>query len=390
MRITGVKSTANPEVTALDTAIRDHDGNPYTEANPLRTQTKIYGADGVYTADVVYEDGLRKLATTKKVQIESLAGVHENASNYISWKEVSVGDTLRIEIDPTPQSPYLDKTFTVQAGEDRFAFAVRIELELNQDFVEFQPWFKATLVDDNSILFIEAKNIGEAGANEAIDSFRVTGTGTIALTVFKGYDNWYMRSSTIQASKSSKDPRLGVFGVEGTVETRSADVTGLFAVQPYANNDPLQVDMDVNGTLNNPVEFTFPMDLLDDIFISEIRFFGLANGIQFTQFLSQNQPLSNGIEIEIKADNSVITLPIIYTTEDFADKFAFGGGDNFSLYIQSGVDKFLASFTSVTFPLRRQGTFGTGNDDYIKVRINDNISQITQLQAAVVGFRQEA
>lgn len=357
--------------------------------------TRIVGSDEVYAADVVLEDGIKKLATTKKVQIESLAGVQESATNYVFWEEVSVGDTLRFEIDITDQSPAFDQTFTVLAGEDRFTFATRIELELNQDFVNFQPHFKATRVDDNSIIFFEAKNIGEAGENLTLDSFRATGTGTIVATLGKGFDNWERRTSTIQASKSSKDPRLGIFGVEGTVETRTADVSGLFALQPYANGNPIEHFMNINasnaGAQNvGPTVFTFPMDVVDDIFVSEIRFFGLDSGIQFTNFLGRNTALTNGIMIEIKSDNSTITLPLIQSTEDFADKFAFGGGDNFQLYIQAGADKFSAVFISSPFPLRRSGTFGVGSDDYIKITIDDNLSQIIQLEAAIVGVVREA
>ena len=327
--------------------------------------------------------------------LQSLAGVQESATNYAFWEEVSVGDTLRIEIDESDQSPAFDQTFTVLVGEDRFSFATRVELELNQDFVNFQPHFRATRVDDNSIMFFEAKNIGEAGENLTVGSFRATGTGTITATLGVGFGNWERRTSTIQASKSSKDPRLGIFGVEGTVETRTADVSGLFAMQPYANDDPVQYFMNINAANTGPgnvgpTVFTFPMDMVDDIFVSEIRFFGLDSGIQFTKFLGRNNALSNGIRIEIKSDNSTITLPIIQTTEDFADKFAFGGGDNFQLYIQAGADKFSAVFLTSPFPLRRSGTFGVGNDDYIKITIDDNLAQITQIESAVVGVVREA
>lgn len=372
------------EAASVQDFIDNYQGN----ANKI-AGTTIRGQNGLYQADVIFEDGLYKLATDKKVQVESLAGVQENASNYLWWEEVATGDTLRIVIPLTDASPIYDETFTVQAGEDRFTFATRIELEMNQDFVNFQPWFKATKVDDNSIIFLEAKNIGEAGENITLASFNVYGTGTIAATLNKGFDNWQRRTSTIQASKSTKDPRLGVFGVEGTVETRTADVSGLYEVQPYTNDDPAQYRMDINpgGT---PAVFTFPMDPINDIFVSEIRFFGLDSGIQFTNFLGRNSALTNGIYLEIKSDNNVITLPLLKTTEDFADKFAFGGGDNFQLYIQSGADKFLASFLTAPFPLRRSGTFGVGNDDYIKIFIQDNLSQVTQLESAVVGVVREA
>lgn len=347
------------------------------------------GDGELYRASVILEDGIYKLATTKKVNVESLSGVQEAASNYFFYELVAVGDTLLIEIAATPASPSFSKLFTVLAGENRFTFAGRVVLELNSDFVNFQPYFKAYQVKDNSVIFIENKTIAEAGENKAIDSFKVTGTGTIAISLQRAFDNFERRSSVVQASKSIKDPRLAVFGIEGVVESRSADVGGLFVLQPYRNNNPALIDLNVNPTLPF-TEFTFPMLPLDDIFVNEIRFFGIDAAIKFEQFLGNNSVLANGIEVTIKTDNEIVTLPRIRATEDFADKFAFGGGDNFQLYVQSGGDKFLASFLSAPFPLRRAGAWGPGNDDYIKIRIYDNISTIDYFQSAVIGFTREA
>lgn len=342
----------------------------------------------IYRASVILEDGLYKLATTKKVNVESLSGVNNNASNYLFFEDVATGDTLTINISATDASPAFSDTFTVQAGEDRFTFTARVVLELNQDFTNFQPYHKATQVKDNSIIFIEAKTIGEAGENEAVDSFTVSGTGTLSSTLQRSFDNYIKRSAVIQASKSSTDPRLGIFGIEGTVENRDTSVDGLVVIQPYSGGNPANIDLNING--NNPVEFTFPMDTIFDYFITEIRIFALDSNISFGKFLGRNQPLSTGIKVEIKTDNNLVELPLIKTTEDFADKFAFGGGDNFQLYVTSGSDKMIASFISSAFPLRRSGTFGTGNDDFIKITIQDAIQQVGYLQAAIVGYRREA
>ena len=52
----------------------------------------------------------------------------------------------------------------------------------------------------------------------------------------------------------------------------------------------------------------------------------------------------------------------------------------------------LASFITPSFPLRRLGTFGVGNDDFIKITIQDadNLSQVGSLQAAIIGTSSEA
>lgn len=351
--------------------------------------TRIVGRDEVYAADVILEDGIYKLATSKKVEVDSLSGKQDTATNYFEFKAVALNDTLRIEIDATPLTPLLDKTFTVLGGEDQYDFAARVVLELNQNFVDFQPYFKATQVKDNSIIFIESKIVGEAGENVTQNSFRITGTGTITNFLQRAFDNWERRTSIVQASKSARDPRLAVFGIEGTVESRSADVKGLFVIQPYRNGNPTLINMNIDPVGNQV--FTFPMDVLDDIFISEIRFFALDSNISFGKFLGRNFT-ATGIKIDIKTDNNTITLPLIRNTEDFADLFSFGGGDNFSLYIQSGADKMLASFLSSPFALRRKDTFGIGNDDYIRITIQDadNFSSVTKLQAVIVGYKREA
>lgn len=347
--------------------------------------TRIVGSNEIYAADVVLEDGLRKLATTKKVNVESLSGVQEAATNYFFVNSVADGQTLRIQIAATEGAPALDETFTVGIGETKIEFTTRIILELNQDFINFQPYYKALDIDDNAAVFILAKTVGEAGEGTAIDDFLLSGT----VDYTRAFDDLVRRSAVVQASLSTKDPRLGVFGIEGTVESVSADVSGLFIIQPYTNDDPLQIEMAINPAGGAQV-FTFPCDILDDIFISEIKFFALDSGITYPNFLGRNSALTNGILVEIKTNNNMVQLPLLKATDDFADKFTFGGNSNFQLDKPSGSDKVTASFISQPFPLRRQGTYGAGNDDYIKITIQDNLSQVTKLQAIVEGTRRES
>lgn len=357
---------------------------PSINKNRVTLRDRVTG----YEPDIVLEDGIKKIATTKLVQIESLAGKQRAATNYFYINTVSDGETLTIDIDATDTAPAFNETFTVGVSETKFEFAERIELELNQDFVNFQPYYKAIKVDDNAIIFIEAKNIAEAGENATANSFQLSGTVDYTLA----FDDLIRRGSTVQASLSSEDPRLAVFGISGTVESRSADVSGLLIVQPYHSGVSTNISMKLDGSVT-PIEYTFPMDSLNDYFISEIKFFGLDNGIQFgtSRFLGINTALTNGIQIEIKTDNNVITFPLIKTTQDFDDKFAFGTSD-LQVFFSSGDDKFTASFLtdSNPFPLRRSGTFGTGNDDYIKIRIRDDLTSISQFQAIVQGVKREA
>lgn len=343
----------------------------------------VVGGNEEYAADVILEDGVRKLAVSKLVQVDSLSGRQLNATNYFFVNSVSTGQTLRIEIDASQYAPALDLTFTVQAGESAIDFITRVILELNQDLVNFQPYFRAQDIDDNAAIFISSKAVGEAGENSTTGSFRVSGTVPTTLA----FDDFIRRGSVIQASRSATDPRLGIFGIQGTVESRDASVEGLYVQQPF-NGSPGVIDLNVNGS-GTPQVFTFPMDALDDLFITEIKFYGRDNGIQFSNFLGNNGSLTNGILVEIKTDNNMIQLPPIRTTDDFDDVFSFGGS-NFDVYFASGDDKFSARFLSSAFPLRRTGTFGVGNDDYIRITIRDNLTNINYLRCIVSGFSQEA
>jgi len=349
--------------------------------------TRLFGSNELHAVDVILEDGVKKLVTTTTVTVESLNGFDDISDNWFFINSVgATGDTLRLEIDATDGAPLLDKTFTVLIGEDRYQFTTRIVLELNQDFTNFQPYYKASKVKNNAIVHISSKFFGEFGENTTLDSFRVSWTGTINAP--RAFDDFIRRGKVTSLSRAEDDPRYGVLGISGTTVSRAADIGGL-TVNPFLNNG--SASMLVNGSAVSPVVFTFPMAAFKDKFIREVRFYGAGNGIVFTKFLSKNQPLSEGIEVEIKTNNQVIFLPFIKTTEDFQAKFAFGSGDNFQLSLASGADVFLAVFISDNpFPLKAIGTFGVGNDDYIKIRIRDNISSgITNLEALAFGFEQE-
>lgn len=347
---------------------------------------KLRGSDGLYDVDVVLEDGVKKLVTTTTVKVESLNGFDDLADNWIYVNDAPVGSTLRILISATAGAPALDKTFTVLAGEDRYSFSQRVIVELNNDFVNFYPYYKAVRVKDNSILHISSKFFGEYGENTAAGSFSVIVTG--GLSAYVAFDDFIRRGKVVGLSRSEDDPRYGILGISGEVASRSGDIGGLFVTQPKNLGS---VSLLVDGT--TPKVFTFPMFATDDIYIREIRFFGKGNGIKFGQFLSKaGGGLSNGIRVEIKTDNKYVELPRLKLTEDFKDKFAFGSGDNFQLYIQSGGDSFSAVFISESpFPLRKAGAFGVGADDYIKITIEDNIvSGITSLESLCFGYTREA
>ena len=82
-------------------------------------------------------------------------------------------------------------------------------------------------------------------------------------------------------------------------------------------------------------------------------------------------------------------MPLIKTTADFKNKFAFGeGAAGFELIVASGRDDFIAVFSfNNPFLLRVAGTFTT--DDFIKIEIRDNLGQVGELEFIAKGFEKE-
>lgn len=355
--------------------------------NNTGKEFKIIGNDGLHSPDVILQDGWKKLMTDTVVRVESLNGFDDLADNWIYVNTTPVGATLTILISATEGAPAINKTFTVLTGETRYSFVQRIINELNSDFGGFHDYYRASKIKDNSIIHISSKFFGEFGENKTNGSFSVTTTG--GLSAYVAFDKFERRGKVVGLSRSEDDPRYGILGISGEVASRSGDIGGLYVNQPKNLGS---TSLKVNGSVT-PVEFTFPMVATEDIYIREIRFFGSGNGIKFGQFLSQSGGgLTNGIKIQIKTDNQFIELPLIKTTEDFRDKFAFGTADNFQLTVQSGGDSFLAVFyADAPFPLRHIGTFGPGNDDYLKVFIQDNLTAgLIKLDSLVFGYSREA
>jgi len=142
--------------------------------------------------------------------------------------------------------------------------------------------------------------------------------------------------------------------------------------------------------------YLVPVDTDEDIFISQIRCFGGCNGIKFSQHLCKNQDLAVGVNFTIRSDNETTTLPNIKATEDWKNFFSFPfPGTAFRIDVQAGNDQFVATFSpQLSFVIRKSGTFGAGNDDFIKITINDDLTgaqggNLAELRCIAEGFREE-
>lgn len=372
----------------------------------LATQAEIVGSDSynvLRTVETVQRtDGLYALATQSLVTVESTFGYDQNPDTWFRIINTGLaGDTLTIYIggtnnDPTTpdrDDPPYSRVFTVQASEvgDEIKLRDRIVQELNGDplFNKQGINFKAQNATDRPIVHITSNKFslsGEAWERPFLGDFQVTTTGSA--DVFVGYDNVISRSKPVSISRDFDSPhRLGLFGITGQVQVTAKDLEDLFIENATRDGDGVTNSMSVNGSLANPIEYNILAQEDTTIFIEELRFFGAANGIKFGNFLAQNSALTNGIYIEIKSNDTITTFPIIKTTDDFKNRFAFGqGAGGFSLQIASGRDDFIAVFTfNNPFLLQPAGTFTI--DDYIKVFVRDNLTNgVIQLEFVAKGF----
>ena len=156
-------------------------------------------------------------------------------------------------------------------------------------------------------------------------------------------------------------------------------VGNLLFQNAFEVGNPTNDNMNQNGSLGSPVEFRIDPDPTVDLIINSFAFSAFDGGMKIDKFLGQNSALTNGLLVEIKSDDSMFQFEPIQTTQDFDALFSWGSGRSFELIFASGNDSMVSRFgPSTPFLLRSQGTFGT--DDYIKIFIQDNLSNIAQLR----------
>jgi hypothetical protein len=360
-----------------------------------RVQTKVRG------------DGLNALVTDATVVVETTFGQDQQPDSWFKIVDTGgAGTTWTLDIAGTtadPSAPDRDvpayqKVFTVLGPEagDELAFRDRVIQELNQDVVFKNTVFlKAEKATDRGIIHIFSEKFslsGEFYERPLAGDFNVTiggapGDGVVVI----GFDNLISRSKAVSITKDFDSPhRLGLFGITGQVFVTAKDLSDLFIERASEDGLGVNYDLGVNGS-GTPVEFLINASPSTDVFVEEIRLFGQGNGIQFKGWLTSNNPLNNGLQIEIQSDNIVTILPLLFTTADIKNKFALGQGDatGFRLDIASGRDEFLGVFKFANpFIMRVQGTFTV--DDHIKITVADNL-QATQaeLEFLAKGFEKE-
>mgnify|MGYP003641032423 CR=1 FL=1 len=360
--------------------------------NRLATQATLTGRDGIYEADVTLVDGNPSLRTFGIQAIESLKGFDQIADTwfYIGSKLDTQGvgangDVVTVTIaagDDAIKFPAVSVDTTVQTGDDETDLANRIVLNLNNDADFVTNYFARRIDEDATTVYITARFPGPSGSRPNVSDFQVSATGTTIVTA--AWDNIIQRSKVTSLARDPSNPTLGVLGISGSVTAGEGDVTGRI-IETFKNNG--SDDLQVNGS-NTPVSFRVEASAISERFINTIRFEALGNGIQFTNFISKNGALTNGVLLTIRSRDSQITFPAILTTEDFGSFFSRGPSD-YDVYDVSGTDYFRATLTfAAPFQLYKQGTFAT--DDFLEVVIQDNLSTgLTQFKAIAFGFERD-
>jgi hypothetical protein len=362
--------------------------------NRLCTQTTITGGNGVHEADVILEDGERKLRSKADVTVNSLRGFDPIADTWfwIGTEQDTLGvggagDTVRVQIaagDNPTLFPAVDVTTTVLAGDDETILGNRIVSNLNANANFVLNYFARRLDEDAVTVYITARYPGPAGARPNTNDFQVSATGTTTVTA--AFDAINQKQKNTSLARDPANPTLGVLGISGSVTAGEGDVTGRiieFAQRDLDDSEDLRVDGSVT-----PEEFHIHASATAERFFTSLRFEALGSGIQFSNFLSKNGKLTNGVIVTIRSNDSEVSFPAITATEDFASFFSRGPSD-FDLYDVAGADYFRSTLTfAAPFQLFKIGTFAT--DDYIKVTINDDLSSgLTQFKFIGFGFERD-
>ena len=378
--------------------------------NNGRSNTTLVGKDSLAQdrkiQSVVRGDGITAMPIDGTVTVTSTFGFDQQPDSFFriintggagtTWT-IDIGATTNDPSTPDRDIPAYQKIFTVVAGEvgDEIKLRDRIIQELNADSVfKTNSFLKAGKASDRAIVHIYSEAIslsGEFYERPLSGDFAVTiggspGDGVVVV----GFDNLISRSKPVSITRDFDSPhRLGLFGITGDINVTPKQLSDLFIEPATLDGLGVVTDMGVNGA-GTPKEFLINASATTDVFIEEIRLFGQGNGIQFKNWMSSNQPLTNGLQIEIQSDNITTTLPLLKNTADIKNKFSFGqGATGFALDIASGRDDVIGVFTFANpFILRVAGTFT--NDDHIKITVNDNMTSTqAEIEFWAKGFEKD-
>jgi len=357
---------------------------------------------GLKAEVIVRGDGRTAVATDT-----SISSVNVPQGRYpfpFSWfRLINTGaqnDTLTIFVRGTTADPSVPdrdvadytKVFTTGAGEvgDEEAMVVRMVSELNSDTNFKNAFLRAKKVKDRAILIIEstkASTVGDFYERASANSFTVTPTGTA--DIFVRYNVLTSQSLETNLGVDPDNPHsLGVLGVAGTVQIQPGSISDRFELA-LTESGGSEILSDFDGSVT-PVEFSLANNSMYDgslqYFVTSITIQGLDNGIKLSNFLGLNSALSNGLTWDIKAEDATFSFSAITSTREMK-RFASNGG--WELDIEAGGDDALSrkELGGTAIEITETGLFAT--DDYFKVFVNDDLTQVSELKVILEGFTRE-
>lgn len=369
---------------------------------------KIKNESETRTVDIVdLGDGTKALRTSGLVQIEQLFGSDPQGTTwaYIGTADDAngvgaAGDIITTTIGEAASPLNLlypaisvDTTVTIgiaTADNPERELAEQICTDLVND-VDFNVAWDCIVIKDFSGVFIASKFFNEFGERKncvpETDCFNMTSTGTTIIN--PAFFNIERRGLGTELARSPNDPRQGILSISGTV-IEIPGGAGDLLFEEFMNNG--SADFRVDGSIT-PVNFRIECDSFADKYINEIRQYLGCNGLKFGQWTCKNgNGLPNGVQVTIRSEADDLLLLPIKTTEDFKNKFAIGQagpGSLFRIDIQAGGDQLVASF-ALPQPaiLKRCGTNGTGIDDYIELKIQDDLTSgtLAEYSGLISGF----
>lgn len=375
--------------------------------NNGRRHTHIIGKDDLAqdreAQVVVRNDGVKAVAVDSRTVVESTFGSNSVPDAYFriintgsagcTWTLYVAGTSNDPSSPPDRDVPAYTKVFTIQASEeyDEIKFRDRVITELNQDPVfKNDCLLKAQRATDRAIVHIFSTAFtlsGEFYERNTPGDFSVTIGGSPADgVVVVPFDVLATRNLPVATIPDFDSPhRLSRFGVTGDINISFKDLDDIFV--QYATDDGTPTpdaggtgseNLLVNGSVT-PQLFTIPAQAETDVFIQTMIFRAQGNGIKINQFFAKSGAggLTNGVVVTIKSDDVVTTFLPLRTTADFKNRWAALSGTlaTWEQALEAGADEVTAILNFQNpFVIKAQGTHGAGNDDYIEVKIQDNIT----------------
>jgi hypothetical protein len=150
--------------------------------------------------------------------------------------------------------------------------------------------------------------------------------------------------------------------------------------------DGVTTNASVEGTLGNPIVFSFQAVPDFDFIITDVIIIAIDTSIKINNWIGSNGPLANGCLLKIKANNEVLENNPFRRTRDIAAYSSLGG---FNLFSEQGGDM-TQGFRQYKplLVLRSKDSFGTlpGSDDFVSWTVQDSHAGIEEVSIELRGF----